>query len=82
MNEKWMGLCIWKELGNKTSPPDKCNIIGFSANGAVQEHLGVSVGSFLKIHLHFTSPQDEVCIPQVYITDVPSHAPAKSARPA
>lgn len=55
------------------------NVIGFSANGWTSQfqHWLVS-----EIHLHFKSPQDEVCIPQVYITDVPNHAPAKCARTA
>lgn len=68
----------WKQ----TNPPDTCNIMGFCSNEVVYGHLRVIVGSFLKTFFHFKSPQDEVRLPQVYITDVPSHAPAKSARPA
>lgn len=69
-------------FGKSWKQKQSTNVIGFSANGAPHGCLSVSAGSFLKIYLHFKSSQDEVCIPQVYITDVPSHAPAKCARPA
>lgn len=72
---KMDGFMHLERVGNKSSPPYKCNVIWFSANGAPHGCLSVSKGSFLKIHLHFKSPQ-------VYITDVSSHPPAKCARPA